>query len=258
MVLAKLKDLKIGFMLGHEQFSKKVPTLVMIHGAGGHSQVWKAQINPLKHFLNTLALDLPGHGQTNGSSKNRVDEYAHWLGQILIALFPEPVFLMGHSMGGAIVQETALLYPEILKGVILAGTGPRLKVAPLFLEGFLNRFEQTIDTIIAFAYAPGADQSMIKEGAKLMKEAGPKVVHDDFVACDRFDRRKELENIELPCLIVCGEHDKLTPPPLSRALHESIRGSTLKILPSVGHFAMIENYKAFNQCIKDFIFAVYK
>lgn len=258
MILAKLKELKIGFKMGSESFSEKKPTLVMIHGAGGHSQVWKAQTKPLKHSLNTLALDLPGHGQTNGSSNNRVGEYAHWLGKTLRALFKEPVFLIGHSMGGAIVQEMALLHPELLKGVILAGTGPRLKVAPLFLEGFLNRFEETIDNVIAFAYAPGADQSMVKEGAKLMKKAGPKVVHDDFVACDRFDRRKDLETIDLPCLIVCGEHDKLTPPALSKALHESIRGSKLKILPSVGHFAMIEDYQAFNQCVGEFIWAVYK
>jgi pimeloyl-ACP methyl ester carboxylesterase len=258
MVLAKLKDLKIGFMMGHEQFSEKKPTLVMIHGAGGRSQIWQGQINPLKHSLNTLALDLPGHGKTNGPGKNRVDEYAHWLGEILSALFQEPVFLMGHSMGGAIVQETALLYPKLLKGIILEGTGPRLQVAPMFLENFLNRFEETIDTVIGYAYAPGADQSMIREGAKLMKEAGPKVVHDDFLACDRFDRRKDLEKIDLPCLIICGEKDMLTPPSLSKGLHESIRGSMLKILPSVGHFAMIENYKAFNQSIRDFILAVYK
>ncbi|UCF83685.1 MAG: alpha/beta hydrolase [Desulfobacteraceae bacterium] len=256
MVLGKLKDLKIGFMMGHERLSDKLPTAVMIHGAGGRSQTWLGQIHPLKDSLNTLALDLPGHGKTNGQSKNRVDEYARWLGEILGVLFQEPVFLMGHSMGGAIVQETALLYPELLKGIILAGTGPRLQVAPMFLEGFLNKFEETIDTVIGYAYASGADQSMISEGAKLMKEAGQKVVHDDFVACDRFDRTRDIEKIDLPCLIVCGEQDKLTPPALSRALHESIRGSTLEILPSVGHFAMIENYKAFNQCIRDFILAV--
>ena len=258
MIVDKLKDLNIGFMMGHERFSDKLPTVVMVHGVGGRSQTWLGQIHPLKDSLNTLALDLPGHGKTNGQSKNRVDEYARWVGEILGALFQEPVFLMGHSMGGAIVQETALLYPELLKGIILAGTGPRLQVAPMFLEGFLNRFEETIDIVIGYGYASGADQSMIREGAKLMKEAGAKVVHDDFVACDRFDRRKDLEDIDLPCLIICGDKDKLTPPALSTALHESIKGSMLKILPSVGHYAMVEDYKAFNQCVRDFILAVYK
>ncbi len=256
MIFEELKGLKIGFKIGPEQFSEKKPTLVMIHGAGGCSQTWQGQIYPLKDSFNTLALDLPGHGKTAGQSKNRVDEYAHWLGEMLDVLFQEPVFLMGHSMGGAIVQETALLYPKLIEGIILAGTGPRLQVAPMFLEGFLNRFEETIDTVIEYAYASGADRAMLIEGAKIMKDVGVKVVHDDFVACDRFDRRKDLRNINLPCLIVCGEKDKLTPPALSRILHESIRGSTLEVLPSAGHFAMIESYKEFNQSVRNFILEI--
>ena len=253
MVFAKLEDLKIGFKVGRERFSEKRPTLVMIHGAGGTSQAWQGQIHPLKDSVNTLALDLPGHGKTAGQSKNRLDEYAHWLGEILDVLFQEPVFLMGHSMGGAIVQETAVLFPKLLKGIILVGTGPRLQVAPMFLEGFLNKFEETVDTVINYGYTSGADQSMLMESAKLMKEAGPNVVYNDFVACNQFDRRKDLENINLPCLVICGEKDKLTPPALSRTLQEYIRSSVLKILPDMGHFAMIENYKAFNQCIRNFV-----
>lgn len=253
MILEELKDLKIGFKMGPEQFSEKKPTLVMIHGAGGRSQTWQGQIHPLKDSLNTLALDLPGHGKTDGQGKKRVDAYAHWLCEVLDVLFQEPVFLMGHSMGGAIIQETALLYPKLLKGIILAGTGPRLQVAPMFLEGLLNKFEETVDLIISYGYSSGAKRSMLREGAKLMKEAGAKVVHDDFVACDRFDRRKDIGNINLPCLIICGEKDKLTPLSLSRVLHESIRGSTLEVLPSAGHYAMIESHKEFNQRVRHFI-----
>lgn len=256
MILEELKGLKIGFKMGPKQFSEKKPTLVMIHGAGGRSQTWQGQIHPLKDSLNTLALDLPGHGKTDGQSKNRVDEYAHWLGQRLDILFQGPVFLMGHSMGGAIVQETALLYPKLLKGILLVGTGPRLQVAPMFLDGFLNHFEETVDLIISYAYSSGAERSMLREGAKIMKEAGAEVVHDDFVACDRYDRRKELGGINLPCLIVCGEKDKLTPPDFSKELHESIRGSTLEILPSAGHYVMIESYKAFNRSIRHFILEI--
>ena len=99
---------------------------------------------------------------------------------------------------------------------------------------------------------------MLIEGANIMKDAGAKVVHDDFVACDHFDRRKDLVNINLPCLIICGEKDKLTPLSLSRVLHESIRGSTLEVLPSAGHFAMIESYKEFNQSIRNFILEICK
>jgi len=252
-LLEKLDTLKIGYRSSFGIVNEKRSTLVMIHGAGGRSQVWQAQVHPLKDCLNTLALDLPGHGETGGHHKRSMTEYAHWVSEILVTLFPGPVFLMGHSMGGAIVQETALLNPHLLKGIILVSTGPKLQVAPEFLEGLSTHFEETIDRIIGYAYAPGADPMLVKEGAELMKAAGPRVLHDDFEACDRFDRSKEVGDIELPCLIVCGNKDVLSPPALSERLHQSIKGSTLKTLPNAGHMVMIESYRAFNDCVRQFI-----
>jgi pimeloyl-ACP methyl ester carboxylesterase len=225
----------------------------MIHGAGGRSQVWQAQIHLLKNCLNVLALDLPGHGKTDGHSENSVAEYAQWVSKMLVSLLSGPVFLMGHSMGGAIVQETALLHPDLLKGIILVSTGAQLQVAPKFLAGLLTKFEETVDSIIGYAYAPDADPVLVREGAKLMKAAGPKVLHDDFEACDRFDRSMEVGKIELPCLIVCGDKDILSPPALSERLHDSIKGSRLKILPNAGHMVMIESYKAFSDCVRHFV-----
>ncbi len=254
MLFDKLRDMDIGFEAGSGRFDENRPTLVMIHGAGGGSQIWKNQVNRLDDSVNTLALDLPGHGNTGGQSKALVEEYSRWLRKILGDMFYKPVFLMGHSLGGAIVLETALLFPELLKGIVLVGTGPLLRVAPVFINGFLDKFEETIDMVIGYAYASGADLTLIREGAKLMKEAGAEVVHDDFMACNSFDRRKELKNINLPCQIICGEEDKLTPPALSETLNRSIRKSVLTILPSAGHHVMIETYEAFNRRVEDFVF----
>lgn len=253
MAFEKLKDLNIGFETSPRPFAKNYPTLVMIHGAGGSSQNWLGQIHPLKDSLNTLALDLPSHGKTAGPGKASAYEYARWVTKLLPTLFKDPVFLMGHSLGGAVVQEIALLDSKLLKGIILVSTGPRLQVAPMFLEGLLNEFEETVDTIMTYAYAPGADQSMLREGAKLMKAAGSMVVHSDFLACDQFDRRKDLGRIDVPCLIICGDKDRLCPPTLSTTLNRLIVGSKLKVLRSAGHMVMIEAYKGFNKCVRDFI-----
>ena len=261
MITQALTNMGIGFEVGSEDFKEDRPTLVMIHGAGGHSQVWQNQIRlskipssaGLKGSLNTLALDLPGYGESVDGAKSDLDGYAEWLIECLRGIFREPPFLMGHSMGGAIVQKVALLEPDLIKGIILVGTGPRLQVAPMFLEGLQNNFEETVDTLIGYAYAPGADSLLIKEGAKLMKEAGSSVVYGDFSACNRFDVRNEVGAIKLPCLILCGAEDKLMPPSLSKKLNESIEGSRLEIVPDAGHMVMIENHKAFNDCVLDFI-----
>jgi pimeloyl-ACP methyl ester carboxylesterase len=257
-IFKRLKEMGIGFETRSDTFSGSLPILVMIHGAGGQSQVWQNQTRFLKDSVNAVGLDLPGHGHTRAAKMPNIETYAEWLGNTLKDLFERPVFLMGHSFGGAVVQQTALLYPDLLHGIILVGTGPRLQVAPVFLEGLLNDFEKTVDSIIEFAYASEADVSMVKEGAKLMKTAGAEVVHGDFLACNLFDLRNEVDKIRTPCLIICGDQDKLTPVSLSESLKKLIKGSRFEIVPSAGHMVMIEKYKVLNNYVTGFIKTVIK
>lgn len=248
--LAEIGD---SYSAGKGGFVEGRPTLVMIHGAGGNAQVWKNQLLFLDNVMNVLALDLPGYGKTKGDGYSQISGYSRWLMDILKNVFHHPIFLMGHSMGGAIVQELAIAFPHILEGIILVGTGARLKVAPMFLEGLSKNFEGTVDTFISYAYAPKTDRSIIEEGARLMKAAGSTVVHRSFLACDRFDRRQETAQIRVPCQVLCGSEDKLTPPKLSEALHEGIVGSRLRLISNAGHMVMIERHKEFNEAVQEFI-----
>jgi pimeloyl-ACP methyl ester carboxylesterase len=260
VIANKLRDMGIGFIAGSEHFAADRPTLVMVHGAGGASRIWlnqtrvsKAPSARLSRVVNLLALDLPGHGESRGEAQSDTDGYAVWLGHVLGTVFDEPLILMGHSMGGAIVQKTALSDPDLVKAIILAGTGPRLQVAPMFLEGLKKNFDTIISTLMGYAYAEGVDTRIIQEGVRLMKAAGGEVVYKDFYACNQFDVRDQIENIHLPCLILCGSEDKMAPPSLSRKLHEAIRGSRMEIIPGAGHMVMIEKHQAFNKHVLDFI-----
>lgn len=249
----KFGSMGVGFREGKGDFTEDQPILVMIHGAGGQAQIWQNQHRLSYNGIHTLALDMPGHGNTKAPAKSSIEASAQWLSERLDAVFDHPVYLMGHSMGGAIVQETACIHPAPLAGIILASTGPRLRVAPMFLEGLRNDFEQTVDTLIRFAYTEDTDPSIIKAGAQLMKAAGGPVVRDDFEACDCFEMNDKLADVRRSCLVICGEEDRMTPPSLSRKLHQEMKGSTLRIIPDAGHMVMIERPKAFNQCIADFI-----
>lgn len=252
-----LKALQVGYLAGDEGLVEGRPTLVMIHGAGGRAQIWQNQIRLLDETINVFALDLPGHGNTEGNSRSHISGYAQWLADILKRIFDYPIFLLGHSMGGAIVQEVAITSPHMLEGIILVSTGARLKVAPMFLDGLLNNFEEILETLIHYAYSSSTDKSIIEEGLRMMKAPGSKVVYNDFLACDRFDRRQALSQIHLPCLVLCGSEDKLTPPKLSETLKEGIEGSVLNVVPHAGHTVMIERYQEINEAVKEFVLGIH-
>jgi pimeloyl-ACP methyl ester carboxylesterase len=168
------------------------------------------------------------------------------------------VFLVGHSMGGAIVQTLALTHPEVIKGIVLVGTGARLKVLPLILNGINANFEETIPKIVQYAYSRKAPSELIEEGIHQMLQCRPEVLHGDFSACDRFDVMKEVEKIDLPALIVCGENDALTPVLYSQFLHSRINGSKLEVLSNAGHMVMMESPQVFNEKIREFIEEIVK
>jgi len=156
-------------------------------------------------------------------------------------------------MGGAIVQTLALTHPEVIKGIVLVGTGARLKTLPMILNGIKNNFRETIPKIVEYAYSRKTPSESIQEGIHQMLEGRPEVLHGDFSACNRFDIMKEVERIDLPTLILCGEDDALTPVLYSQFLQNRIKGSKLKVLPSAGHMVMMESPEAFNEEISLFI-----
>ena len=253
MTIKTLKDLTFGYQEGKRVFRNDRPTLLMIHGAGGKSAIWSFQLAFLNKQINTYAIDLPGHGQSGKNAAKSISGYTDWLIKVIEAWFKEPIYIIGNSMGGAIAQSIAIKNGQLLKGLILIGTGATLKVAPQFLQGLADNFKNTVATIMGYAYHEHTDNNLIREGSKFMEEAGQSVVYDDFSACNNFDSRGDLDKIATPTLIICGEEDKLTPPDESRKLHKTIKNSTLKIIPQAGHMVMIEKYEEVNELILEFI-----
>ncbi len=253
MPIVRVNGKQVSYWTGRKGFIEGREFILFIHGAGGGQFTWSCQKGFFEKESNPIIIELPGHGESGGEGEREVGRYAGEVQAFLQTLGVRKVFLVGHSMGGAIVQTLALTHPEIVQGIALVGTGARLRVLPLILSGIMDHFKETVPRIIQYAYSPKAPPELIQEGVHQLLECRPEVLHGDYSACDRFDVMKEIEKIDLPTLILCGEDDALTPVLYSRYLHSRIKGSKLEILPHAGHMVMVESSQAFNEKIREFI-----
>ncbi|MGY5873793.1 MAG: alpha/beta hydrolase, partial [Candidatus Thorarchaeota archaeon] len=105
-------------------------TIIFVHGAGGSSATWIMQVRGLSSDYHVVAVDLNGHGKSQDRAEEDVlHSYLHDVHEV-VAKFDRP-FLAGHSMGGALTQLYALNHTEYLRGIILVGTGAKLRVNPM-------------------------------------------------------------------------------------------------------------------------------
>lgn len=228
------------------------PSLVFVHGAGGTHRHWGNQLQGLRGGA-LYALDLPGHGRSGGEAERSIHGYAEFLLDFLRASGAGRATLVGHSMGGAIVQHLALNHASEVQGLILVGTGARLRVLPSLLEGVLIDFEPTVEALLGYAYSASAPKQLVESAREEWLANAPEVVHSDFLACDGFDVMQRLGEIRCPTLVLCGENDQLTPPKYSRYLEENVPDARLAIIPNAGHMLMLEQPERVNQAIEEFL-----
>jgi pimeloyl-ACP methyl ester carboxylesterase len=239
--------------------------LVFVHGSGGTGVVWKHQT---EFFRDADALNLPGH-LSPGEPCTSVEEYAAWLHAYVMSKgYSKPV-LAGHSLGGAIVLQYALDYPDDVGGLIPVGTGARLRVAPHVLaaiekgidspQAWLSEFVETqlmkVEDVIfnAMAREAGLDRSLREQILSDMSEVGARVQLNDFLCCERFDVMQRLHEIKAPTLVLCGSLDVFTPPKYGAYLAEHIAGAQMVVIEGGTHHFFAEKPEQTNRAISHFL-----
>jgi pimeloyl-ACP methyl ester carboxylesterase len=228
-------------------------TLVFIHGSGGSHTDWILQYTPLKDLFNIAALDLPGHGQSDGPGEQDVPAYVAWVKRILEMLGIAKPVLIGHSLGAAICLSFAIHYGDAAAAVVPVSGGVRMPVNPAIFEGLKQDPAAIIGLIARFSIAKENRErlsGLIKEN---LARVNPEIIHGDFTACDKLDIMEAVAGIRMPALVVCGAEDKMTPPALSQYLGENIPEARLALIPGAGHFVMLENPEVFNAALTDFV-----
>ncbi len=242
-----------GKKIFYESVGEGLP-IVFIHGSMGNHMSWEFQ-KQLSEKYRLVLLDLPGHGESDLLDEEiSVKLYADYVAEFVRGLGIEKMVVVGHSLGGAICIQLALNYPELLRGLVLVGSGAKLGVLPTILEALRTNFEESIELAIGgMAFAGNTNPELIEMAKNECLKCKQQVGYSDFAACNNFDVRERISEINIPTLIIVGAEDKLTPVKWSQYLNEKISNSSLKIIESAGHMVMIEQPEELNQAMLTFL-----
>ncbi len=241
------------FFAGSWPLDPQKSTLIFIHGAATSKGLWQFQVDALANLVNTIALDLPGHGGSNGRGFDRISDYARSVIEFMDAMGCGKAIICGLSMGGAVAQELLIHHPEKFSAGILMHTGAKLKVMPMIFDIIQKDYRQYYELMLNFALARETDKNRMTDLLKDVVSGSPEVALKDFHACDSFDVIDQLQTIVSPVLVVVGEEDNVTPPKYGELLSSRIRHARMIAIPQTGHVSVLEKPDRVNLILRDFI-----
>ena len=235
--------------------------LVLVHGYLGGSAQWQDQIDAFSLTHDVIAPGLPGFGQAaHLPGPARIVDFADAVMDCIDALRIGRFTLLGHSMGGMIVQNIAVRHRDRLEGLVLYGTGPLGLMPDRFerIETSMARLEvdgvsATADRISATWFQNGIAASGYAATRDIARLAHPQAAQSALMAMRDWDGRDALAHINMPCRILWGDQDRSYRWPQVHALWNGIPGAELATIPGASHAAHIEKPLLFNSIVRDFL-----
>ena len=235
---------------GGRPFDAAQPSVVFIHGAEHDHCVWVLQSRYLAHHgRSVLAVDLPGHGRSEGPPLESVEAIADWIAALLNAAGAPKAALVGHSMGSLIALECAARQPLRISRIALIGTAFPMRVSPELLNATRDAEPLAQDMVNIWshsAYAhypsnPGPGFWVMGENLRLMQRQKRGVMHVDFAACNSYaNGTVAAAKVACPALLILGKRDVMTPPRAAKELAGALRDARTVEVPGSGHALMAE------------------
>ena len=235
--------------------------LVLVHGFLGSSKMWEPQINFFKKYFRVISPDLPGFGKSNKvKSLQSIQLIAKLLLEALEKKKIDKFNLLGHSMGGMIVQEMAKKAGNKISKLVCYSTGPRGEMPERFetvdesRENLKTKGLETIARDIAKTWF------IKKENAKYFnicieagKQTSVEAVDNALIAFKNWNGVGTLKNIKNETLIIWGDKDKSYNLEQVQTLKKNILNSMLVIFKDCAHNVHLEKIDEFNNKVKEFL-----
>ena len=258
--------------------------VILLHGFSDRKEHWRAQVGDLSNHFKVIRLDNRGAGKSDRpDGEYSMEVYASDVAGLIDNLEIGRAHIIGHSMGGMIAQNFAILYPKKVNKLILLNTLPGLKPPGEPLEDFVTiQRESSIKGQEAIlndpnnAFVDGAKPSYSRKFWKLMKENPKKKFHDIWSVEDLIEEKinygptpidlsnqthalsthntyERLHEIKNEVLIISAEKDKSCPTSMGEKMHELIPNSKFIITEGAAHQSILEKAPNVNQVMIDFL-----
>lgn len=245
-----------------------LPPLVLVMGTGGSCKGWlPLQVPDLSRTRRTILFDHRGvGGSEDPGGAFTTAMLADDLVDLLDALDVPKADVLGIFMGGMVGQEVALRHPDRLERLVLVGTFARpdaKRRVLLELWRDLARGGAGIDVMVRERLLWTLQDDTLEQTdlidamVRFFTRDGAPVDEDVFVrqcdACLSHDTADRLREIPHPTLVLCGRHDRLTPPGMHRFLADEIPDARLVTIDYGAHLVMAESAVRFNEIVDSFL-----
>tara|TARA_B100000676_G_scaffold216656_1_gene213325 strand:+ start:4763 stop:5572 length:810 start_codon:yes stop_codon:yes gene_type:complete len=239
--------------------------LVMLHGIGGSSESWEAQLNELSKVYRVIAWDMPGYGESDGfeNPAPTVDHYVLRLAQLFDHLKLEHAHILGQSIAAVIAARFCNDFPEKSASFIFAhgltglgGLEPaeREKAKQGRLEVFEalgpKRFAREKGPAIM---SPTVDEAAREKAVRIMAKVQPAGFRQAVEMLAGANIFEDTSKIQLPSLVLCGADDPISPETVCRSVVAVLTNAQFCLIPDVGHYSASENPVLFNKAVSGFL-----
>ena len=239
------------------------PTVAFVHGAANDHSVWALQSRYFAHHgFNALALDLPGHGRSEGPALPSVEAIADWIARTLDATEVGKATLVGHSLGALASLAAAASSPARVSKLALVGPAVPMAVSEALLDAakaddhvayeLINGWSHSAPRQIGGNRVPG--MWMTGAALRLMERTAPGVLYTDLFACNAYaDGLPAASKVRCPTLAVLGQRDLMAPSKNATALCEALADVRVVTLAGAGHAMMTEQPDAVLDALRSFV-----
>jgi len=240
-------------------------TILFVHGFPFDHTMWQTQVDEFSKDYKCVSYDIRGLGESPaGDGQFTMESFVDDLEIILEELKLNRPILCGLSMGGYISLRAVERIQEKFSAAILCDTRSeadnnegKLKRAAgikrINKEGLAPFVKDFITNCFGDDFKQNRKEALqnIIEKSSQFNPVGVK--GGLFAMLSRSDTTTSLGKINIPTLIICGEQDTLTPPPVMKEMFHKINKAEFVEIPKAGHMTPIENPQAVNKAIRDFL-----